>query len=178
VHHWKGTAFVRGVTLQEVIDISHAYSTYTTIYKSIIASKLLERQGDTFHALMRLKDGVGGVSAVLDIRSTVQYFSPTGGMAYALSNSDEIREVKNAGGRDERLLPPGRDSGYLWRANIFTQFLERSGGVYIEMETIGLSRRFPRLTGWIIEPMARRLGRKSVENSLREFLVAVRTAHP
>ena len=37
----------------------------------------------------------------------------------------------------------------------------------IEMETIGLSRSFPPMLGWFIEPIARRLGRKSVELSLR-----------
>jgi hypothetical protein len=178
VHNWKGTAFVRGVTLQEVLDVSHAYSTYNSIYKSIIVSRLLEQKDDTYHAFMRLKDGAGGVSAVLDIRTTIQYFSLDQGRAYSLSGSDEIREVKNAGTRTERALPPGHDSGYLWRANTFTLFVEQNGGVYIELETLGLSRRFPLMTGWIIEPIARRLGRKSVENSLQEFLAAVRIAHP
>ena len=55
-----------------------------------------------------------------------------------------------------------------------SRLIERDGGVAVEMETIGLSRAFPRMLAWIIEPIARRLGRKSVELSLQEFASAVR----
>jgi hypothetical protein len=173
IHDWIGTAFIRGSTLTEVVSVSQAYSDYTAVYKSIILSRLLEQQGDTYRVLVRLKEGQAGVSAVLQIRSTVQYTVATSGRVYALSNADEIREVKGAGRRDEQLLPPGRDSGYLWRANTFTLFLQQQDGVYVETEMLGLSRQFPALLGWIIEPIARRLGRKSVETSLRELAAAV-----
>src|SRR6185436_6293940 len=120
--------------------------------------RLLGREGDTYRALIRLREGAAAVSVVLEIRSTVRYFSPDSQTVYALSNADEIREVKNAGQQDERLLLPGRDSGYLWRANTLTLFREEQDGLYVEMETIGLSRRFPPLLGWILEPIAHRLG--------------------
>ena len=46
------------------------------------------------------------------------------------------------------------------------------------MEALGLSCRFPRGSGWFVEPIARYLGRKSVEGSLDEFLAAIRgSAH-
>jgi hypothetical protein len=124
---------------------------------------------------MRLKEGEGGISAVLDIRSTVEYAQPGKKRAYSISRADDIREVKNAGESDERLLPAGLDSGYLWHASTFTYFLEQQGGVHVEMETVGLSRRFPTLLRWVIEPCVRRLGRRSVEKSLREFIAAVHT---
>ena len=44
------------------------------------------------------------------------------------------------------------------------------------METLGLSRGFPPLLQWFIEPVARRLGRRSVELSLQEFHSAVKAA--
>ena len=127
--------------------------------------------------LLRLKEGEAGVSAVLQMRSTVQYFADRPGTVYAMSDADELREVRGAGRPDEHLLPAGRDSGYLWRASTFSCFVEERGGVYVETETLGLSREFPPLLGWLIEPIARRLGRKSVELSLREFAAAVRAAH-
>jgi hypothetical protein len=52
--------------------------------------------------------------------------------------------------------------------------MPQKDGVFVVMETLGLSRRFPPMTGWIIEPIARRIGRKSVEGSLDEFLTAIR----
>jgi hypothetical protein len=111
---------------------------------------------------------------VLDVRSTVTYSRPDSSTVIAVSESQEIREVENAGSPRERLLPEGRDSGYLWRANTFTYLREHAGGVYLEMETVGLSREFPPLLGWVIEPIARRIGRKSVEGSIQEFIAAIR----
>jgi hypothetical protein len=173
VHHWVSRAFVRGITLREAVAVSSAFASYRTIYKAIVSSELLAREGDTYRVLTRVKEGEAGISAVLQILSTGQYFYPTTRTAYALSHSHEVREVKNAGARDERLLPTGRDSGYLWRANTFTRFIELEDGVYVETETLGLSRQFPALLGWIIEPIARRVGRRSSETSMREFLAAI-----
>ena len=51
----------------------------------------------------------------------------------------------------------------------FTRVSAVSDGVVMEMETLGLSRPFPRGLGWIIEPIARRFGRRSVDESLEEF---------
>lgn len=175
VHHWLGRTFLQGVTLRDALAVSQAYTEYSTIHEPIIASRVLAHEGDTYRVLMRLKEGDAGITAVFDIRSTVRYVRPGAGTVYAISISDEIREVANAGEPDERLMSPGRDSGYLWRASTFSRFVQLDGGVYVEMETLGLSRRFPRMLGWIIEPIARRLGRKSVEASLKEFTDAVRS---
>jgi hypothetical protein len=108
------------------------------------------------------------------VRSSVKFSFPNATTVYSISTSDEICEVKDAGETSEQLLPAGQGSGYLWRAATLSRLVERDGGVAVEMETIGLSRAFPRMLAWIIEPIARRLGRKSVELSLQEFASAVR----
>ena len=177
VHHWSGSVHMPGGTLRTAVEVSQRYSQYQAIYKEIVASRLIEREGDTFRVLMRLKEGEAGVTAVLDVRSTVKYTFPAEGRVVTISNADEIREVQHAGGEHEQLLPAGRDSGYLWRANVFTLFVQMPDGVYVRTETLGLSRGFPPFLGWFIEPIARRLGRKSVERSLEQFQTAVREAH-
>jgi hypothetical protein len=173
IHHWRGTAFVKGATLQQVADVARDYADYPKVYKNVVASKVLSRQGDQYRVLIRLKEDAG-LTAVLDVRSTVEYRTSTDGSIAAISEADEIRQVENFGRANESLLPAGRDSGYLWRAHTFTHFAPVKDGVFVVMETLGLSRRFPPLTGWIIEPIARRLGRKSVEGSLSEFVAAIR----
>jgi hypothetical protein len=175
VHHWIGRAYVPGVTLARALTVAQDYASYARMYESVVSSRVLAHQGDTFGVLLRLREGGGGITAVLDVRSTVRYSRPDASTVVSLSVSQEIREVENPGEPGERLLPPGRDSGYLWRANTFTYFREHGGGVYVEMETLGLSREFPSLLGWIIEPIARRIGRKSVEGSIQEFIAAIRT---
>jgi hypothetical protein len=173
VHHWRAAAFIRGATLRTGLAVSSAFQNYHAVYKAVIRSSVLARSGDRHVVLMRLEEGEAGVRAVLDVRSTVEYVYPRMDTAIALSHADEIREVRNAGRPDERLLPPGRDSGYLWRAATFTYFRAQSGGLYVETDTIGLSRDFPPLLGWIIEPIARRFGRRSAATSLQEFIAAV-----
>jgi len=175
IHHWVGGAFIPNATLQRVLDVANAYDSYNRIYKEVIASKLVTRDGDESRVLIRLKASEAGIGAVLDIHTTVRYFRPTHRLVYSITSADQIREVENAGEPGERLLPAGRDSGYLWRTNSFTRFTEHDTGVYVEMETLALSRRFPSLLGWLIEPIARRLGRKSIERSLEEFIAAVRS---
>jgi hypothetical protein len=174
VHHWIGSTFIAGITLEDALKVSSAYDDYRTFYKSVIASRLLDREGDTYRAQLRIRESAAGISAVLDITTRVRYFHPSPTMAYSVSTSTEVREVRDAGTPRERHLPAGRDSGYLWRVATLNRLVERDYGVFIEMETLGLSRRFPAMLGWIIEPIARRLGRKSVEESLQEFRAAVR----
>jgi hypothetical protein len=174
VHHWTGATFIDRATVADALAISMAYENYHAVYGPVVSSRLLGRDGDTYHVQLRIKEGAAGVSAVLQVRSSVRFFFPGGTTAYSISTSDEIREVRNAGETTEQLLPAGQGSGYLWRAATFSRLIERNGGVAVEMETVGLSRAFPRMLAWIIEPIARRLGRKSVELSLREFATAVR----
>ena len=138
----------------------------------MVMSKLVAREGDTFHVLARLKEDAGLVSAVIEMRTVVTYEQEPRGTR-SIGTATQIRQVKNAGSSRERLLREGHDSGFLWRANTFTRFVELDGGVCVQVETIGLSRRFPPLLGRVIAPIARRLGRASVERTLNEFRAAV-----
>lgn len=165
------------VTLQEAITVSQDYANYKHVYGPIIDAGVLEQNGDMFRVLMRIQKRSGLVSAVLDVWSVVQYQRHGGSMVYSASDSERISEVKNAGEPDERRLPADQGRRYLWRANTFSRFAERDTGVLVELENVGLSRKFPPMLGWIIEPIARRVGRSSVEDSLLEFREAVLAAH-
>lgn len=174
IHHWTATAFVKGASLRQVAEVARDYPTYSKVYENVVSAKVLSRQGDTYSVLIRLEEGGLGVEAVLDVRSTVEYRTLGDGSISATSKSNEIRQVNNAGRPNESLRPAGRDSGYLWRAHTLTLFIPSGDGVFVVMETLGLSRGYPPFTGWWLEPIARRLGRKSVEGSLNEFLTAIR----
>lgn len=173
IHHWRGRTVMRGVRLETVLAVASDYAAYSRIYEPVVRSRLLGRDGSIYRVLVRLSESTAGISAVLDVRSTVRYIDAAPTVVAAITHSDEIRQVEHAGTADERLLPEGHDSGYLWRASAYTRFVQVGDDVYVEMETLGLSRGFPPLLGWIIEPIARRLGRRSVEQSLREFAGAV-----
>jgi hypothetical protein len=174
IHHWTGSTFISGVTLQDALDVSFEYGAYRTIYTPVVSSKLLGRDGDTFRVLLRIKGSGGGLSATLDVTSRVQYFYPDDQRVYSISTSEDIREITHAGTPAESSRPPGHDSGFLWRAATFNSLLAIDEGVVAETETLGLSRSFPPMLGWFIEPIAKRLGRESVRKSLQEFSEAVK----
>ena len=174
IHHWTGSAFISGVTLQDALDVSFEYDAYHTIYTPVVSSTLLGRDGDTFRVLLRIKGSGGGLSATLDVTSRVQYFYPDDHRVYSISTSEDIREITHAGTPSESSRPPGHDSGFLWRAATFNSLLAIDEGVFAETETLGLSRGFPPMFGWFIEPIAKRLGRESVRKALQEFSAAVK----
>ncbi len=173
IHHWFASTIIPGVTLDQVVAVSRAYADYPSIFHPIMSAMVVADDGESLRVQFQMRESAAGMSATLDVTSRVIYSRPDPRNAFVISNADEIHEVKDAGRPTERRLPAGRDSGYLWRAGAFTRFVEEDGGVYMEMETIGLSRPFPPMMGWMIEPIARRIGRRSVEQSVGEFRQAV-----
>lgn len=176
IHHWVGGLLIPHATLDHVVDVSTSYANYHAIYKEVLSSKVVSHDGDTYRVVLRIKEGEAGLTAVLDVHSTIEYIRQADGLVYSISLTDEVREVEHAGQASERLLPAGHDSGYLWRACNLTVLKERGDGVWVETESIGLTRRFPAFSGWLIEPIARRLGRKSIDASLQQFAAAVQKA--
>jgi hypothetical protein len=174
VHHWAGTLFIAGATLDDAMAVSQAYDDYPRMYKEIVSARRLAHDGNTYRVQFRISESAMGRTVVLDITSRVAYAFPQAGVVSSVAAADEIREVEDAGTPREHYLPAGRDNGYLWRASTLTGLIARDNGVAVTMETIGLSRGFPSMLGWIIEPIARRLGSRSVERSLQEFRDAVR----
>ena len=126
-----------------------------------------------FEIFLRIERSASVVKGILDLWTVVEYQRQSPEFASAVSTTDCIRQIENDGRPNERRLPVGTGSGYLWRAVTLSTYVQREGGVIVEFETIGLSRRFPRMLGWIIEPIARRLGRGSAADSLRQLRRAV-----
>jgi hypothetical protein len=55
-----------------------------------------------------------------------------------------VQQIEHYGQSGERKLAPDEGSGYLWRVASFARFEERDGGLYLELEVMGLSRDIPR----------------------------------
>ena len=173
IHHWRGTAFVPNVTLEEVLRVARDYTRYAAIYDWVVAADLVASEGDRYRTFFRAQRRAGTVTGVVDVWMVTEYQHLRPGRATAVARAECVRQVEHAGEPAERRLRPGTGNGYLWRANAMSKYLERDGGVYLELNTIGLSRGFPALLGWIIEPIARRLGRGSAGESLNQFRVAL-----
>src|SRR5262245_37886908 len=64
VHHWVGSTFIAGATLEEALDVSSRYNDYPAVYKPIVASTMLSREGKKYRVQMRIKESTTGLSAV------------------------------------------------------------------------------------------------------------------
>jgi hypothetical protein len=56
------------------------------------------------------------------------------------------------------MLAPDEGNGYLWRLVSFARFEERDGGLYLELEVIGLSKDLPGSLRFLLRPVKRNAG--------------------
>jgi hypothetical protein len=149
IHHWIGTVFIPGATLERAVAFVQDYDHHATNYApEVLLSKLLERDGNDFKIHMRfIKKKV--VTVVVDTWQDVQYvpLSPT--RMYSRALTTRVQEVEHAGKAEEHLKPPGKDGGFLWNLYTYWRFEERDGGVYIQCEAVSLTRDVPFLLAWL-----------------------------
>ena len=86
---------------------------------------------------------------------------------YSISRSTRISEIDAAGTGAERELSASESHGFLWRLNTYWSYEERDGGLYMQIETVSLTRSIPRGLGWVVQPFVESVPRESLEFTLR-----------
>ncbi|MGH9396017.1 MAG: hypothetical protein ACRD18_04115 [Terriglobia bacterium] len=173
VHHWLGIVFIRGASLRHVLNTVQDYNHQRDDYRpQVIRSRLLARQGDDFKVYLRLQESKV-ITITLDTWHDVRYSTLDTTHVSSRSYSTRIQEVGNAGGQGEYLMPVGHDGGFLWRINSYWRFEERDGGVYVQCESISLTRDIPTGFGWLVGPFVTSIPRETLENTLSETRAAV-----
>jgi hypothetical protein len=152
IHHWLASGFVKGVTVDRALTILQDFDRHAEYYKpSIAQSKLLERKGDMFKVHLRFYTKKI-ITVVINSDHEAVFMRPAPGRASNRMVSTRIAEVENFGKPDEKEKPVDGGDGYLWRLNTYWRFLERDGGLYIQCESISLTREPPFLLRLIIQP--------------------------
>jgi hypothetical protein len=166
VHHWLGTVFVPGVTVNQAVALLQDYDHHAEIYAPNVArSRLLAREGDTFRVYLRFY--MKKVIAVtVNSDHEARFSRPAPDRAQSRIYSLRIAEVENAGTDREREKPVGHDGGYLWRLYTYWRFLERDGGTYVQCEAITLTRGIPMGFGWLIGPFVTSIPRDTLTFTL------------
>jgi hypothetical protein len=166
VHHWVGLVFVPGVTVNRAVELLQAYDRHAEIFKPAVArSAILDRSGDTFRVYLRFY--MKKVIAVtLNTEHEATFVRPSPTRAHSRIVSTRIAEVEEPDTPAEREKPVGNDGGYLWRINSYWRFLERDGGVYLQCESISLTRGIPTGFGWLIGPFVTSIPRESLTFTL------------
>lgn len=173
VHDWLGIVFIPGASIEQTLAVVQDYNREQEVYgPEVIRSRLISRTGNDFKVYLRLRDKKI-ITVVLDTDHDVRYARLDAAHWYSRSHSTRIQEVENAGEPGERLLPIGHDSGFLWRINSYWRFEAREGGVYVECESISLTRDIPTGFGWLVGPFVSSIPEESLEQTLSQTRAAV-----
>ena len=180
VHHWIGTVFIPGTTLAQTLALVQDYNHQSEYYRPrVLTSRILWDNGNDYRVYLRLYEKKV-LTCVLDTQHQVHYVMIDSSHAWSRSRSTEIREVAGWGNPGEHDLPIGRDNGYLWRINTYWRFQQKDGGVYVECQSISLTRDIPIGLGWLIGSYVESIPRESLEFTLdttRQILAKRESPH-
>jgi hypothetical protein len=172
IHDWIGVLFIPKASLSQVLVVVQDYDNQQNIYKpEVRQSKLLSRNGDNFKVFLQFyKKSL--VTVVINADFDIHYERLGTNRAVSRSYSVRLAEVQNVGQADQHELPVDDAHGYLWRLYSYWRFEEKNGGVYVQLESIGLSRSVPAIFAWLVNPLLRSIPR----GTLSSLLGATRTA--
>ena len=172
IHDWIGVLFIPKASLSQILAVVQDYDNHRNIYKPEVRdSKLLQRNGNNFKVFLQFyKKSL--VTVVINADFDINYERFGSNRAVSRSYSTRLAEVENAGKTDEREMPVDDAHGYLWRLYSYWRFEEQDGGVYVQLESIGLSRAVPAIFAWLVNPLLRSIPR----GTLSSLLSATRTA--
>lgn len=168
VHHWLGAVYVPGATLDAAVRLLQDYDHHASIFGPNVArSSLLLHQGDTFRVFLRfvMKKAI---TVVVNSEHEAQFMRVSATQARSRIVSTRIAEVANPGTPQERENPVGRDGGYLWRLNSYWRLEQRDGGVYVQCESISLTRGIPYGVGWLVRPFVTSIPRETLTFTLEK----------
>lgn len=173
IHHWKGSIFVPGVTLEAVLKFVQNYDQHHRFFQEVEKSRLVSRNDDAFQIFYRLKR-TKVITVVYHTDHTVVYRQHGPRRASSRSATTRIAELDGPGTPSEREKPAGEDHGFLWRLNSYWRFEERGGGVVVECESVSLSRGIPLGLDLVFRGFVESVPRESLVNTLTSIREGVK----
>jgi hypothetical protein len=166
IHHWVGTVFVPRASLKEAVALMQDYDHHARYFAPAVArSKLLEHDGNRFRVALRFY--VKKILAVtMDTENDAEFFHPAADRAHSRIRSTRVTEIADAGTPQEQPKPAGEENGFMWNLNTYWRFLERDHGVYIQCESLTLTRDVPFALAWIIRPIVTQMPKESLTFTL------------
>ena len=172
VHDWVGVMFVPGANLEATEALLKDFDRHKDIYPEVIEAKLIEENGETIRSMMRTtKKKV--LTVVLEMELEADYLRLSDKRYVIRSYSTRVSEVKDAGEPKETMLPDGEGTGFLWRLYSYWRIEQVDDGVFVELETVSLTRDIPFGLGFIIKPFIKNVPRESLTAMLQATRLAL-----
>jgi hypothetical protein len=174
LHHWRGTAFAAGATAADFERLMKDFDAYPQRFSpQVVRAKVLEHDGDRLRASMRVRQK-HVITVVMDTSYDITFGRLDAGRGYSVSCSTRISEIESAGTGRERALSSEEEHGFLWRLNTYWSYEERDGGLYMQIESVSLTRSIPTGLGWAVRPYMESVPRESLEFTLRAVCNALK----
>jgi hypothetical protein len=174
LHHWRGTGFAPGATAADFDRLMKNFKAYPEHFSpEVVRSRAVTEQDDHFQVTMRVRQH-HVITVVLDIASDVTFGRLDSQHEYSVARSTKISEIKSPGTPSERTLSPAEQHGFLWRLYTYWSYEEKDGGLYMQIESVSLTRSIPNGLGWVIRPFVESIPRESLEFTLRSAREALR----
>ena len=174
IHHWLGGIFVPGVALDALLEWIQDYGEHERYFMEVEKSQLLSTDGPEFRIFYRLRRKKV-ITVFYNTLHTVVYRRQDPQHASSRSATTRIAELDHPGESVEAEKPVGDDRGFLWRLNSYWRFQEADGGVFVECESVSLSRAIPFGLGWLIKGYVESIPRESLENTLTSIRDGVKS---
>lgn len=174
LHHWRGTAFAPGAKAADFEQLMKNFSSYPQYFSpQVLQAKVLTQRDDHFQAQMRVRQK-HVITVVMDTTYDIDFGRLDGQHGYSLSRSTRISEIGSPGTSSEHALNSHEEHGFLWRLNTYWSYEERDGGLYMQIESVSLTRSIPVGLGWVVRPFVESVPRESLEFTLRSTCNALR----
>ena len=175
LHHWRGTGFVSGATAADFERLIRNFNAYPEHFApEVVQAKAVPLTDGHLQAWMRVRQRQV-ITAVMDSTYDVSFGQLDMRHGYIISRSTRIQEIDSAGTNKERALNSGEEHGFLWRLNTYWSYEERDGGLYMQIESVSLTRSIPIGLGWAVRPLVQSVPRESLEFTLSS---ARKALHP
>ncbi len=170
LHHWRGTAFAPGAHAADLDRLLRDFAAYPRDYApQVLETRVLAQQGDHYEVMMRVRQR-HVITVVMDTAYDVEFGRLDAQHGFSSSRSTRIAEIDSNG----RTVAAGDEHGYLWRQNTYWSYEERDGGVYLQIESVSLTRAIPTGLGWAVGPFVESVPRESLEFTLRSTCNALK----
>jgi hypothetical protein len=177
LHDWRGTAFAPGAKAGDFEELMRDFNTYPSYFSpQVLRARVITQHDNHFQAAMRVRQR-HVITVVMDTSYDITFGRLDAQHGFSLSRSTRISEIDSPGTDKERALHSNEEHGFLWRLNTYWSYEERDDGLYMQIESVSLTRSVPTGLGWVIGPFVESIPRESLEFTLRSACNALRKGH-
>jgi putative flippase GtrA len=156
IHEWRGTVFIPGITVSQLVDALTNPGTPPP-QEDVIASRVLARDGDRLRVYLKVVR-TAIITVTYDTEHEVTFVRHGPDRASSRSVATAITEAG------------GDDHGFLWKLNSYWRYRQTATGVQVDMLSLSLSRGVP----MVLRPVAGRIVNRVARESMTRTLDAVR----